>query len=76
MQIAQDVIDNPLAAAKLRSIRAKAAFLEAEGGCVSDDEAANILGVSRQSIAKARQKQQLLALPRGQHGYVYPILAI
>lgn len=63
---------DPLAGAKLRGIRAKTRLLEAEGGCVSDDEAAQILGVSRQSIAKARAKGQYFALPRGQTGYVYP----
>ncbi len=65
--------DDPLTAAKLRGIRVKENFLEAEGGCVSDKEAAQILGLTRQSIAKARQKGQVFALPRGQIGYTYPV---
>ncbi len=62
--------DDPLAAAKLRGIRAKAKLLE---DCISDEEVSQILGVSRQSIAKARQKGQYFALPKGQTGYVYPL---
>lgn len=65
--------DDPLAPAKLRGIRTKAKLLEAEGGCISDEKVATILGVSRQSIAKARQKNQYFALPKGQKGYVYPV---
>lgn len=64
---------DPLAGAKLRGIRAKTRLLDADGGCVSDEEAAQLLGVSRQSIAKARAKGQYFALPRGQTGYVYPV---
>ena len=63
---------NPLARARVRGILRKAELYQAEGGCISGDEAAKLLGVTRQSIDKARQRSDVLALPRGRDGWTYP----
>jgi len=64
---------NPLAPAAVRGLRAIDGIIQAEGGCASGEEAAVILGVSRQAVDKARKESRLLALPRGQNRYIYPV---
>ena len=62
---------DPLAAAKLRGLLAKPQLLEAEGGCLSSQEAATVLGITRQAVDKRRGKGRLIGLPVGRV-YVYP----
>jgi hypothetical protein len=64
---------DPLARSRVRGIFRKAELYEAEGGCVSADEAARLVGVSRQAIHAARLRKDVFALPRGQDGWTYPV---
>jgi hypothetical protein len=64
---------DPLAKARIRGIFRKAELYEAEGGCVSGEEAAKLVGVSRQAIHAARQRGDVLGLPRGRDGWTYPV---
>jgi hypothetical protein len=64
---------DPLAKARVRGIFRKAELYEAEGGCVSADEAAKLVGISRQAVHVARQRGDVFALPRGQDGWTYPV---
>jgi hypothetical protein len=65
--------DNPLLPARLRGIRAKQRLLQAEGGVVSGQEFADLVGVSRQAIDKRRRHGTLIGLALGKKGYVYPV---
>ncbi len=62
---------DPLAEARIRGLMAKRQLLEAEGGCMSSEEVAKVLGIRRQSVDKRRVKGQLIGLPAGRT-YVYP----
>jgi biotin operon repressor len=64
---------DPLAGAKLRGLRLKQQLIEAEGGCASSEEIAEILGISRQAINKRRNQGQLIGLSRGKGKYIYPL---
>ncbi|MBX9770853.1 MAG: hypothetical protein K2X29_05760 [Candidatus Obscuribacterales bacterium] len=64
---------DPLAPAAVRGLRAVDELIQAEGGCASGEKAAEILGMSRQAVDKARKESRLLALPRGQNRYIYPV---
>lgn len=64
---------DPLAKAKLRGLQLKQQLIEAEGGCVSSDEIAQMLGVTRQAINQRRQRGRLIGLSRGKGKYVYPL---
>jgi Helix-turn-helix domain len=66
------VAKDPLAKAKIRGILAKPQLLEAEGGCLSSDEAARLLGISREAVNKRRQQGKLIGLPAGR-SYRYPV---
>lgn len=66
------VSKDPLAKAKLRGILAKQQLLEAEGGCLSSDDAAKALGISREAVNKRRQSGKLIGLPAGR-SYRYPV---
>jgi hypothetical protein len=63
----------PLAAARLRGLRAQATLLEAEGGALTPTETASLLRISRQAVNKRRRAGHLLALPAGRRGFVYPV---
>jgi len=63
---------DPLAAAKLRGLLMKRELLTKEGGVVNSEEAAQILGISRQAVDKRRNAHKLIALPMGR-SYVYPV---
>ena len=65
--------DNPLLPARLRGIRAKQRVLQAEGGVVSGQEFADLVGVSRQAVDKRRRNGTLIGLALGKKGYVYPV---
>lgn len=63
---------DPLAEARLRGLEMKQQLIEAEGGCLSDQEAAQILDISRQAVDKRRRQGKLIGISRGKHGYLYP----
>jgi hypothetical protein len=64
--------DNSYARVRMRGLLARRRLLEAEGGVVSAETAAQILGVSRQVIQKRRLRGRLLALPVGDRAFGYP----
>jgi hypothetical protein len=66
------VADDPLAKAKIRGLLAKPQILNAEGGCLSSDETAQLLGISREAVNKRRQHSKLIGLPAGR-SYRYPV---
>ena len=63
---------DPLLPARLRGLRAKRELLEAEGGALSVEQVAQLLGITRQAVDKRRRAGKLLALDTGRHGYAYP----
>ena len=63
---------DPLADARLRWVRDRQRLLHAEGQPLGTREVAEVLGVSRQAIAKARADGRLVAVPLGPYRYVYP----
>lgn len=70
--VAALVADDPLAEARLQGLEARTFLLHAEGGAVSADEAAALLGLTRQAVDRRRRANKLLALTMGRRGYVYP----
>jgi hypothetical protein len=64
---------DPLAAARLRGLRAKERLLQAEGGTISAEEAGRRLHLTRQAVDKRRRAGRLLALSGGRRGYAYPL---
>ena len=60
-----------LAEARLRGLEMKQQLIEAEGGCLSGQEAAQTLGISRQAVDKRRRQGKLIGISRGKHGYLY-----
>jgi hypothetical protein len=56
-----DKPDNRLASAIARGIPARRKLTEDEGGSISAEQAAEVLGISKQAILKRYQKGQLLA---------------
>jgi hypothetical protein len=70
--VAQLTDRDPLATAKLRGIGAQQGLLRASGGVLSAEEAACLLGMSRQAVDKRRRQGQLLGLTQGRRGYAYP----
>lgn len=72
--VLEEAREFPLVRARLRGIRRKREILEAEGGCVGTAEAAEILGgISKQAVDKRRERQTILALPRGGGEYAFPL---
>jgi len=63
---------DPLADARLRWVRDRERLLHAEGQPLGTRAVGEVLGVSRQAIAKARADGRLVAVPLGPHRYVYP----
>ncbi len=64
--------DDPLADARLRWIRDRQRLLFTEGRPLTSKEVEQLLGVSRQAVAKARAQGRLVGLPTGRRTYVYP----
>jgi hypothetical protein len=62
----------PLAPAFIRGIEARNQLLNENGGTLTAEEAAGVLGISRQAVEKKRSSGNLLALTTGRHGYRYP----
>lgn len=63
---------DPLADARLRWVRDRERLLHAEGQPLGPRAVGEVLGVSRQAIAKARDDGRLVAVPTGPHRFVYP----
>jgi hypothetical protein len=64
--------DDPLAPARLRGLKMRGNLLEAEGGTLTSDEVARLLGMTRQAVDKRRRAGRLLAFSLGRRGYAYP----
>jgi hypothetical protein len=64
--------DDPLLAARIAGLRAREEILRAEGGTVTAEQTAHLLGISRQAVDHRRRKGKLLALTLGRRGYAYP----
>jgi len=65
--------DDPLAEARLAGLRSKTFLLQAEGGAVPVEEAAAMLGLTRQAIDRRRRGGRLIGLTMGRRGYLYPV---
>jgi len=63
---------DPLAGARIRGLKAKEAIINAEGGCLSAEEAAEAAHVTDAAISKARKEGRLIGLPVGQKAWIYP----
>lgn len=63
---------DPLARARLRGLQVRERLLEAEGGTLTAEEAAALLGVTRQAIDNRRKRGGLLGVQLGRRGYRYP----
>jgi hypothetical protein len=63
---------DPLAAARLRGLEARARLLRVEGEPLSVDEVAKALHVTRQAVDKRRRAGKLIGLDTGRRGYLYP----
>ena len=64
--------DDPLADARLRWVRDRERLLHAEGEPLKSREVAQLLGISRQAVAKARKDGRIIGLPVGPGRYLYP----
>ena len=62
----------PLAPAFIRGIEARNQLLNENGGTLTAEEVAGVLGISRQAVEKRRSSGNLLGLTTGRHGYRYP----
>ena len=62
----------PLASPYMRGWLAQKDLLKRAGGTMSSEQIAQTLGVSRQAVDKRRQAGKLIAIPQGQHRFVYP----
>jgi hypothetical protein len=63
---------DPLADARLRWIRDRERLLWAEGQPLKAKEVGELLGVTRQAVARARAEGRLVGLPTGRGTYLYP----
>ncbi|MCA9864518.1 MAG: hypothetical protein KC432_15905 [Thermomicrobiales bacterium] len=66
------VVD-PLAPARLRGLAVKRQLLDMEGGAVSSQQMATLLGISRQAVDKRRKRGTIIGLDLGRRGYAYPV---
>ncbi len=65
--------DDPLAAARLRGLRARQDLLASEGGTWTAERAAAHLGLSRQQVDNRRRAGRLIGLDTGRRGFAYPV---
>jgi len=72
LETTQLIVEDPFIAAKLRGLKRKQQMLETAGGALTSEQAAEVLGISRQAVDKRRAAAQLLALTQGRRGYSYP----
>jgi hypothetical protein len=64
---------DPLAPARLRGLAVKRRLLDMEGGSVSSQQMATLLGISRQAVDKRRKRGTIIGLDLGRRGYAYPV---
>ena len=64
---------DPLAPAKIRGLKLQTEILNAEGGCVFSTQFSELVGMTPQGVDKARKAGTLIAFPRGQAKFGYPI---
>lgn len=64
---------DPLAAARLKGVQVKKDLLYQTGQPLTSEEAARLLGLTRQAVDKRRRKGQLLGISLGKRGYLYPL---
>jgi hypothetical protein len=64
--------DDPLAAATLRGLERMPQLVAAGGGVVTAEQAAGLLGITRQAVDKRRAQNRLIGLTQGRRGYGYP----
>lgn len=64
---------DPLAPARLRGLAVQRRLLALEGGSVSSQQMAALLGISRQAVDKRRKRGTLIGLDLGRRGYAYPV---
>lgn len=64
---------DPLAPARLRGLAVQRRLLALEGGSVSSQQMATLLGISRQAVDKRRKRGTLIGLDLGRRGYAYPV---
>jgi hypothetical protein len=64
--------EDPLWAAKLRGREQLKQLEMAGGGVASSEQAATLLGITRQAVDKRRSQNQLIGLTQGRRGYSYP----
>ncbi len=62
----------PLAPAFIRGIEARNQLLNENGGTLTAQEVAGVLGITRQAVEKRRSSGNLVGLTTGRHGYRYP----
>jgi hypothetical protein len=72
LETSQLVAEDPFIASKFRGLKRKKQMLETAGGALTSEQAAELLGISRQAVDKRRASNQLLALTQGKRGYSYP----
>jgi hypothetical protein len=63
---------DPLARARLRGLQVRERLLAAEDGVLTAEEAADLLGITRQAIDNRRKRGTLLGVQLGKRGYRYP----
>ncbi len=63
---------DPLAPARLRGLERRAWLLESEGGALTAETVASLLGISRQAVDKRRRTGHLIGVTLGRRGYGYP----
>ena len=62
----------PLAAPYLRGWQAQQELLKLAGGTMTSEQVAQVLRLTRQAVDKRRNSGKLIAIPQGQHKFVYP----
>lgn len=65
-----------IAQAKIRGLKVQAEILAAEGGSIFSTEFAELIGISPQAVDRARKAGSLIAFPRGQAKFCYPLWQI
>jgi hypothetical protein len=63
--------DDPLAKARFRGVLAIRQVLDADGGTLSSQQVADLLGITRQGVDKRRRAGRLLAVEAPKRGHLY-----
>ena len=67
---------DPLAPARIRGLKMQAEILAAECGCIFSTEFAELVSMTPAGVDKARKAGALIAFPRGQAKFAYPLWQI